>query len=270
MQIVSTSMLFSPRQCRMSPTYSGKRSYRVSNTFIGFRQLAVCFGLVYNQIYRLGSNTSPFIRKCRASYGILYDELYDREKHGHVFTSPDPLDGKHRVRDMIHWMIFRDDCLEGSNAPIFKPFIIHRNLRSDDELVNFEVPIVKFTGEIDRDYSRPTQLRQSGSVEIVGRIPCRFLPTVSDMKILRRRRATGGSRIGRTYKEMTYEIKLAVGEASLMFELWFNDRKISSTTADGVNVEVDQSFYDRPEWELFDNRNNTMSSYATYGGGTAR
>lgn len=188
------------------------------------------------------------------------------EKHGHMMTSKDPLDGRHWARNKIHWMVFRDDRLEGSRAPPFTPLTINLNFPSDVHSVYFQVPIVNYVGAIDRAYSRPGYL-VGENVGMIGRILCQFSLTVQDVPALKKKWSV--KRLGRPYIEMEFEIRVVVGDASLIkFEIWFNGRKVSSADC-GFNVEVDRSFHDRDARTEFD-RNNSMSSYATLRSGRAR
>ncbi|KAH8646469.1 hypothetical protein BGZ60DRAFT_535606 [Tricladium varicosporioides] len=74
--------------------------------------LSVCKGLVYDRIQRLACGTSVLrTRRCRASYGILYNKLYSKSKHANskreIFK--DRVDGKKYVRDEIFWFVKKGD-----------------------------------------------------------------------------------------------------------------------------------------------------------------
>lgn len=46
-----------------------------------------------------------FVRRCRASYGVTFDEPYDAERHITPETYLNPADKRRYAKDRIHWMI---------------------------------------------------------------------------------------------------------------------------------------------------------------------
>lgn len=71
-------------------------------------QLAVCKGLVGDRVRRLKAG-KPVLkwRCCRASYGTICKEVYDKENPMHVGRplERDPMNGKMYVTQRIAWFI---------------------------------------------------------------------------------------------------------------------------------------------------------------------
>lgn len=73
-------------------------------------QLAVCKGIVADRVRRLRAGTSVLsYRCCRASYGTICKELYNKDNPQHVgrATTLDPLNGKPYVTQSIAWFIVK-------------------------------------------------------------------------------------------------------------------------------------------------------------------
>ena len=71
-------------------------------------QLAVCKGLVADRVCKLKAGKSILKwRRCRASYGTLCRELYDRNNPQHIgrVTVKDPMSGKMYVTQSVAWFI---------------------------------------------------------------------------------------------------------------------------------------------------------------------
>ena len=71
-------------------------------------QLAVCKGLVADRLRRLKDGRGVLgWRCCRASYGLICKELYDRDNPKHVWrkTEKDARDGKLYVPECVDWFV---------------------------------------------------------------------------------------------------------------------------------------------------------------------
>jgi hypothetical protein len=69
-------------------------------------QLAVVKGVVADRIQKLTLGPSIMGKRCcRASYGMVCMELYNRTKHVGLPTWTDPLDKKVYVLDQIDWFV---------------------------------------------------------------------------------------------------------------------------------------------------------------------
>lgn len=54
---------------------------------------------------KLDLNHDVMKRCCRASYGMVCMEVYDRVKHAGLETWTDPLDRKRYVKEQIDWFV---------------------------------------------------------------------------------------------------------------------------------------------------------------------
>lgn len=87
-------------------------------------QLAVCKGMVADRIRKLKAGKAVLqYRCCRASYGTVCKELYNKNNPLHVGrpTSLDPMNGKLYVTQSIAWFI-KQVCLSGLFEPSFVGF----------------------------------------------------------------------------------------------------------------------------------------------------
>ncbi|KAI9768044.1 MAG: hypothetical protein M1839_004204 [Geoglossum umbratile] len=72
--------------------------------------LAVCKGLVIDRMQRICHNASVFrSRRFRSSYGILYNERYDKNRHADQRSVKNPLDGHKYAENQIDWIIRKGD-----------------------------------------------------------------------------------------------------------------------------------------------------------------
>jgi hypothetical protein len=75
--------------------------------------LSVCKGLVLDRVQRITHGTSILrTRRCRASYGIVFRELYNKAEHREREPVKDPLDGKKYVEGYIRWFIMKGDIIK--------------------------------------------------------------------------------------------------------------------------------------------------------------
>ncbi|KAH6665977.1 hypothetical protein B0J14DRAFT_660111 [Halenospora varia] len=88
--------------------------------------LSVCKGLVYDRMQRVLHGTSVFrVRRCRASYGLLCDVIYNKAEHKDRKYFINEVDGRKYVRDQIQWFVKKDDKItEG------KPIIRDRSRKT--------------------------------------------------------------------------------------------------------------------------------------------
>ena len=74
--------------------------------------LAVCKGLVLDRVQRVFHGTSVLCkRRCRASYGVLCSERYDKNRHHGQTPVKSPLDGKYYVTNQIDWFIRKGEVV---------------------------------------------------------------------------------------------------------------------------------------------------------------
>ena len=106
-------------------------------------QLAVCKGLVGDRLRRLkvGKPVLNF-RCCRASYGTICKELYNKDNPHHIGRSmyKDPMNGKLYVTQSIAWFIKKGRPVT-SDEPITHSF--HRKMSPGDPRRAFPTSIVE-------------------------------------------------------------------------------------------------------------------------------
>ncbi|KAL9046507.1 MAG: hypothetical protein Q9214_000676, partial [Letrouitia sp. 1 TL-2023] len=106
-------------------------------------QLAVCKGLVADRARRLSVGKAVLRQRCcRASYGTICKEVYDKENPTHIGreTIKDPLNGKLFVTKSIAWFIKKGKPVS-SEEPIIHNF--HRKIAPGDPRRAFPTSIVK-------------------------------------------------------------------------------------------------------------------------------
>ncbi|KAI9704654.1 MAG: hypothetical protein M1820_005402 [Bogoriella megaspora] len=182
-------------------------------------QLAVCKGLVSDRIRKLTVGQSILgWRCCRASYGIVCKELYDKSKkhhHGRE-TRKDPNDGKIYVLKSIDWFVKKGEPVS-IDSPIEHEFA--RKIRPEDPVRVFPTEIVVSYDDADN-------------------LPCWFGPGVqrlcdieSDLSSADERQFKEKNRQfwkpGERYFSVRYQVRVIIGPADLRFELWFNGQKLS-------------------------------------------
>lgn len=177
-------------------------------------------------------NSPVFVRQCRASYGVVFDELFDPESHANHETYINPADKRCYAKDRIHWMIDQGAQMDGNHR--FDPFRTSRVVNSNTETVFWIIKIVKYAGKLD---TRPNSCMGQPNIDTVKQIPCRFSPTLEDVKIIRKRYRRLKLK---SYWEVPYEIRLDVGPADLKFELWFNNRAMGAES-DGIPIDFMQN-----------------------------
>jgi hypothetical protein len=75
--------------------------------------LAVCKGLVLDRTQRVLNGTSVFrTRRCRASYGIVRDEIYRKTEHKGRESYKNPVDGRKYAVGHIRWFIKKGERIK--------------------------------------------------------------------------------------------------------------------------------------------------------------
>ncbi|KAI5795049.1 hypothetical protein EDC01DRAFT_629803 [Geopyxis carbonaria] len=189
-------------------------------------QLAVCKGLVIDRMLRLSTGTVVISRLSRASYGILYNEKFNKVKHRGQSPQIDPIDGKYYAMDQIRWLIDQGSPID-ERKPLRHAF--SRNIDFNGKHKRWRDRVVMYNGPQE---FRPMYLREGETVpqyfQVVREILSDLEPRISDV-------ATGAAtkkyrhwfRIGSKYWQINYEMRIAIGAADVGFELWYNNRRRS-------------------------------------------
>ncbi|KAI9760223.1 MAG: hypothetical protein M1840_002585 [Geoglossum simile] len=184
-------------------------------------QLAVCKGLVIDRVHRLKYGQSIlFTRCCRASYGILFNEPYDKKKHAiqkDMKPLKGPLDGKEYAIDQIHWLVRQGQPIK-RDEPIKHTF--YRIIDSKDSskcwkdtIAMSRSPPTRLPNYIrEGDAHRVCVLKSSLDSQVLS-------PGANGVKAGRRHWM--GFRVGKSYLKIEHEFVVSVGPADLKFEIRF-------------------------------------------------
>ncbi|KAK2758012.1 hypothetical protein FQN54_004418 [Arachnomyces sp. PD_36] len=200
-------------------------------------QLAVCKGLVIDQVHQLKYKQSILSkRSCSSSYGVLFNEIYDKKIHSSQQTKEwkNPIDKRSYAVDRVHWLV-----REGEEISCNKP-ICHRFYRT----VSVKNPEVKFEDIIATSRTKsgrlPTSIRE-GDAGKAGKVittlnPRWFREGREDIE--RKDKKRFGVKIGK-YWRITLEVRVYIGFADLRFEIWLADQLIGEQDDD---IEVTWAF----------------------------
>ncbi|KAL8732759.1 MAG: hypothetical protein Q9166_002540 [cf. Caloplaca sp. 2 TL-2023] len=183
-------------------------------------QLAVCKGLVGDRLRKLKAG-KPVLnwRCCRASYGTICKELYNKDNPQHVGRTmyKDPMNGKLYVAQSIAWFIKKGKPVT-SDEPITHSF--HRKLSPGDPRRAFPTSIVESYAD---EQFLPYHM-DAGDAHILCEIES-DLSSADDSKFKEKNKRFWS--LGRHYLRIDYEVKVLIGPADVRFELWFNGQKLS-------------------------------------------
>ncbi|KAL8953632.1 MAG: hypothetical protein Q9222_000518 [Ikaeria aurantiellina] len=183
-------------------------------------QLAVCKGLVGDRLRRLkvGKPVLKY-RCCRASYGTICKELYNKDNPSHIGrpTTKDLMNGKLYVTQSIAWFIKKGKPMT-ADEPITHSF--HRKMSPGDPRRAFPTSIVESHAD---EHFLPTYMG-SGDAHILCEIQS-DLTSADETKFKEKNKRFWN--LGKHYFKIDYDIKVILGPADVRFELWFNGQKLS-------------------------------------------
>ncbi|KAL8932065.1 MAG: hypothetical protein Q9216_006978, partial [Gyalolechia sp. 2 TL-2023] len=175
-------------------------------------QLAVCKGLVGDRLRRLRAG-KPVLnsRCCRASYGTLCKEVFNKDNplHQGRSTMKDPLNGKFYVVGSIAWFIKKGKPII-SDAPVTHGF--HRKMSPGDPRRAFPTSIV----ESHADEQFLPHHMGAGDAHILCEIES-DLSTADETKFKEKNKRFWS--LGKRYFRVDYDVKVLIGPADVRFEL---------------------------------------------------
>ncbi|KAL9058773.1 MAG: hypothetical protein Q9206_001760, partial [Seirophora lacunosa] len=186
-------------------------------------QLAVCKGLVGDRVRRLKAG-KPVLkwRCCRASYGTICKEVYDKENPMHVGRplERDPMNGKMYVTQRIAWFIKK--VKQGKPITLDEPIThgFHRKMSPGDPRRAFPTSIIESHAE---EPFLPHYLG-AGDAHSLCEIES-DLSAADETKFKEKNRRFWN--LGWHYFRVEYEVKVLIGPADVRFELWFDNQKLS-------------------------------------------
>jgi hypothetical protein len=172
-------------------------------------------------------------RCCRAFYGIVYDEPWNKAIHPKCDRRKNPDDGKYYVQ-RIHWLIEKHEFVK-DDAPPKKTFYRSLNFKNRDKWISHK--IVRFDGLRNRP-DRPTE--DSPARECT--VQCNLGPAIRAQGTelehveVSRRKFLGANLGGRFYR-VEYDIYVHVGPADLSFKLHFDGKERSGSEEVKVDWE---------------------------------
>ncbi|KAH0566005.1 hypothetical protein GP486_000596 [Trichoglossum hirsutum] len=180
------------------------------------KTLAVCNGLVMNRMQHLTSGVSILLsRRCRASYGILLNEPYNKTKHKAQKPCKGPLDGIDYAINQIDWFIVQGEpIIEG------KPI-----MRRYSRIVSTENPNKMWKDKIVTSRSQPALLPQSlaegGAIvafNVISDLQSHTIDSHVEGVTKLRRHWFNPSK---TYLKIDHEVTITLGPAGLSFRIRF-------------------------------------------------
>ncbi|KAI4276552.1 MAG: hypothetical protein L6R38_005639 [Xanthoria sp. 2 TBL-2021] len=201
-------------------------------------QLAVCKGLVGDRLRRLKVGKPVLMyRCCRASYGTICKELYNKKNPLHNGRSmyKDPMNGKLYVTQSIAWFIKKGKPIT-SDESITHSF--HRKMTPGDPRRAFPTSIVESYAD---ELFLPHHMDAGGKFSPYAHVLCEIESDLSgaDESKFKEKNKRFWS-IGKHYFRIDYEIKVLVGPADVRFELWFNGQKLSKDQPIKVDWQAPQ------------------------------
>jgi hypothetical protein len=191
---------------------------------------------VINQLHEYFKVSVISERCCRASYGITYDEPYDKLLHAKSARIKHP-NGHYYVHGNIHWLIDKNEFVNSTNPPRQK---FSRSLSYKDRDKWLHHRIVKFIGLKDR----PDTMGQGG-VSKVCSIHCNLGPAFQNQGFqpegvrLQHKHRLGFLKTGR-FLEVDYEILVHFGPADLRFDLLFDGEKRNKKEEIEINWKTER------------------------------
>ncbi|KAH0542983.1 hypothetical protein FGG08_002671 [Glutinoglossum americanum] len=181
-------------------------------------QLAVCKGLVIDRVHRLKHGVSILsTRCCRASYGILFNELYDRRKHSKQRMPPrkGPTDRKEYAVDQIWWLILQGQTIKRDEAigKRFYRIAENPNMVWKDTIAISRAPPERLPPSIyEGDAQKVCEITSDLSERVL----------ISGMDgVKKKKQKVLGVGIGKDYWKIPHEVLVYVGSADLRFEIKF-------------------------------------------------
>ncbi|KAF2166097.1 hypothetical protein M409DRAFT_55439 [Zasmidium cellare ATCC 36951] len=184
-------------------------------------QLAVCKGIVADRLRKLKAGHSVLgWRCCRASYGVICRELYDKQKHVGRPTYVDVQDSKLYVDNCVEWFITKGTPMS-VDQPVSREFF--RKLKPGLSGRRFPTRIA--VSYMDRsvlpDYVEP-------GVEKLCEVEADL--TFADEKNFKDKYKRFW-RPGEHVLEVRFTVKVVLGAADVNFQLWFENQKVSADSS---------------------------------------
>ncbi|KAI9771515.1 MAG: hypothetical protein M1840_002135 [Geoglossum simile] len=192
-------------------------------------QLSVAKGLVFDCLQRMKVGKSVLVKKAsRASFGIVVQPVYDKERHVGEDLFTDKLDGLKRARNQIHWFVIKDKPVQENDKSLRYPFSAFRSPEEMDDVGTLTIKVMKYDGDSPPKSTKYGRAVHELDVEAdLSEIPRRKWEKVH-------RRLFGFGR-GQSHYRVSFEIRAVVGPTNLRFELWCDGANY--TNEHNINLE---------------------------------
>ncbi|KAF1851560.1 uncharacterized protein K460DRAFT_270005 [Cucurbitaria berberidis CBS 394.84] len=198
-------------------------------------QLVVCKGIVADRVEKLKTGQAVLgWRCCRASYGTRCKILHDPSNPAHFAlpTQLDEMDGKLYIVDYIDWFIKQGEPVS-SDFPIVRSFnrkCPPASTSNPDPLRIFPTDIIY--SEVDRSQ---LPLVKDDSCRSLCKVESDFSSLPLSLFKLKNRHWWN---TGQKYHRINYVVKVNLGAADVVFELWHNGVKLSKDNSIKVEWEA--------------------------------
>ncbi|KAL9120571.1 MAG: hypothetical protein Q9187_002873 [Circinaria calcarea] len=181
-------------------------------------QTAVVQGLVINHAQKREHGTAVLkSRTCPASYGVLHQTPYDEVLHTGMKIERDPLDNAMYAVDVIQWFVKKGDQLSENTH---KSYNFMRKISPSDKLQNGQWKSTVVISWKDVDYL-PKALGDG------AKILCTIKSDTSHLKLRDLEKVPEWHYLRTAYFVARYEIRVIIEVANILFEVWYDGRKIS-------------------------------------------
>lgn len=191
---------------------------------IVYRQLAVCKGLVIDQVHRLRYQESVLsTRCCRSSYGILFHEPVESRNSDLSWKIPlsiNPIDGNKYAVDQIYWLIRRGEPVN-RNKPVCQRFYRMVDIRNPETHWRDIIAMSKTRAD-----HLPSNLHDGDAeriCQIISELDRKYLTECQDW-VERKTKWVGWK--AKEYWKVTLEVRVYIEMASLRFEIWCAGKRI--------------------------------------------
>ncbi|KAH6665971.1 hypothetical protein B0J14DRAFT_660106 [Halenospora varia] len=187
-----------------------KRGMRILvDRTIGEPPLSVCKGIVYDRMQRLVYGNSVMrTRHSRASYGILFNKIYNKSEDKGRQTIRDPVDGKKYVKNEIYWFLEKGDEINEDIPARFswshRTTFENPNETWRDVFVSSRLPPELLPQQYDERHTKKIE-------EVISTAVAKNFTSKRTIPV-----------VGKKFLEIKYDIQVAVDEDNLRIQTSIN------------------------------------------------
>lgn len=214
----------------------------------------MCKGLVFDKLHRLKHNHITLTgRTCRASYGILCNESYNRQRHSKISVPgqiyKNPFNRKRYATNQICWLIKRGRTIL-RDEPICSRFyrtILRAGIDTSAAMIPFvdtiamsktqpgRLPTWFYEGNADRVCNITYKLPVDQLLSSISSSPVNITANAAVKHIQQTKRRNLRWRRVLEHLEVELELRMFAESAGLRFEMWWGDSRVGETGQVPVN-----------------------------------